>query len=203
MAEFVTESLFCESGFSASVQGNNSFPDMKSLSPFLRVLLTLDGTVTKALESYYWEPVRIDVVFQEVLPSQADLAVLDCGKNDEVLVRQVNLVGAKTGRTYSSAESLIFLQRLPEHLKRQLLDGDIGIGQLLRRHVLETYREILLLGTGRPKQRSHRELYDVFSTLSPTLSSADHPKTAVWRIYRVLMNGDPAVLIRENFFIDA
>jgi hypothetical protein len=36
--------------------------DLATLPPFLRTLLVADGTVTKILEAFFWEPVRIESI---------------------------------------------------------------------------------------------------------------------------------------------
>ena len=40
---------------------------MADLPPFLRSLLITDGTVTKTLEAYFWEPVQVQVLKQQEL----------------------------------------------------------------------------------------------------------------------------------------
>ena len=42
------------------------------LPPFLRSLLVTDGTVTKILEAYFWEPVLVDTLAQGVVTAERE-----------------------------------------------------------------------------------------------------------------------------------
>ena len=39
--------------------------DMEALPPFLRTLLVTDGTVTKSLEAFFWENIKVEMRMQE------------------------------------------------------------------------------------------------------------------------------------------
>lgn len=146
---------------------------MEALPPFLRTLLVTDGTVTKHLEAYFWEEVAVENLGQTEVTLETAVPALALGAGERVLKRRVRLVGRASGRCYGEAESLIRLPCLPERLRGELVAGRIGIGELLRERGLETYREILDLGRAGPD--------------------------AVYRTYRIMIHGEPAILISETF----
>lgn len=146
---------------------------MEALPPFLRTLLVTDGTVTKHLEAYFWEQVEVENLGQAETVLEREVPWLEMRAGDAVLQRRVRLHGAESGRVYAHAESLIRLASLPDRLRADLLEGRIGIGELLREKGLETYREILDVG----KRGDDR----------------------VYRTYRIVINHHPAILITEEF----
>jgi chorismate-pyruvate lyase len=162
---------------------------MESLPPFLRTLLVTDGTVTKSLEAYYWEPVRIETEFQSVVRAEADIEWLDVAKDDEVLARNIRLQGEKSNQVYAHALSIIRFNLLPEELRDLLLAGKLGIGELIRDCGLETYRELLEIEADDRKK----------SAMSHCgARSASHGEQ-VYRTYRIILNRAPAILVTECF----
>lgn len=155
------------------VNRHNEALDVAALPAFLRTLLVTDGTVTKHLEAYFWEQVVVEAQAQAVEAAAQDEPWLELLAGQDVLARRVRLRGARSRRLYAHAASLVRLDRLPARLGEELVRGAIGIGELLRERGLETYREILEVGRG-----------------------ADD---AVYRVYRILFHGRPAILIREVF----
>lgn len=152
---------------------------MERLPAFLRTLLVADGTVTKSLEAYFWEQVDVQNLGQGTTRLDQDVPALVLSAGDTVLARRVRLCGVESGRDYTHAESLIKLEVLPANLRDDLLAGRIGIGELLRETGLETYREILDVGT--------------------TANDADFAAEVVYRTYRIVINHQPAILITEKF----
>lgn len=148
---------------------------LASLPPFLRVLLTSDGTVTKMLEAFFWE--SIDVVrLRQHYGSAAKATWLGLGESDEVMIRDVALRGERTGRVYAKASSLVAPERIPASLRHQLEEKQIGIGQLIRRCGLESYRQLIEVGL------------DSHSTTN-----------MIYRIYQINVEQKPAMLITEYF----
>lgn len=147
-----------------------------ALPAFLRVLLSTDGTVTKSLESYFWEPVRVENLGQGYSVLAQDEPVVACAAGARVLRRRVQLVGQHSGHTYALADSLVRDDLLPASVRQDLAAGLVGIGELLRECSLETYREIMDFGYG-------------------SAGDAD----TVWRCYRIVMGGTPFIQITEHF----
>lgn len=156
----------------------NESVHMERLPPFLRTLLVADGTVTKSLEAYFWERVEVEQVAQTLIPLAHAVPALALAEGAMVLERRVCLVGAETGRVYATAHSLIKNEALPQRLRDDLQHGRIGIGELLRERGLESYREILDVGSD---------------------SQASAGEEAIYRTYRIMVQHQAAILITETF----
>lgn len=152
-------------------------PLFSELPAFLRVLLTTDGTVTKSLESYFWEPVEVVAQEQKELILPTDLPAINMMRGECVWQRKVILVGEGSQKHYALADSNICMSRLPRDMQQALKDGEIGIGGFLRQCGAETYRQIIDVG-----QSNHVSLGKV-----------------VWRTYRIVMNQQPLMTITETF----
>jgi len=180
--------VFRSKGFAAQWKiAGPGRPDvaMQSLPPFLRTLLVTDGTVTKSLEAYYWEPISVSGVTQRVTAAEAGIDWLHIKQGEQVLARYVQLRGAHTERCYANAFSIIRLELIPAELRAKLLDGSIGIGELIRNCGLETYRELMELG-----------MTDDFSLGG---EYGDAREECVYRTYRITLNNQPAMLVTECF----
>lgn len=170
--------LFVSCGYlSEKEQALLPLPDFKSLPPFLRALLTTDGTVTKSLESYFWERVAVKSLHQGPQVLGGDMPTIDKVGGDEVWGRRVSLVGEKSQQVYASAASYICLERLPSNMQVALKSGSIGIGGFLRECGYETYRQILSIG----------------------MSQSDELGPQIWRTYRIVMSKQPLMAITESF----
>lgn len=155
--------------------------DLKNLPAFLRTLLVTDGTVTKSLEAWFWEPVFIKAKRNECVVLGKSLVGLEASCGDNVLQREVSLCGKKTERVFATAQSTIALQSLPNDVSKALQKGSIGIGEILRDKGLETYRDIF--------QLNYLPCY-----LSDELSGE-----VISRSYRIWVNERPAIIVNEFF----
>jgi len=162
----------------------------QEMDPFLRVLLVTDGTVTKFLEAYLWEPISVERCLQEEILLKRDVPLLGVKEGESVILRRILLRGVGSGKAYTFAESLIRIHLLEEDVQKDLLEGRLGIGELLRDRRLETYREILEFG----KEKAGEELALYFKIKS------DDP--IYYRRYRITIKGLPVILITERFFED-
>ena len=178
MSALFTSSGFTQSGSVTTYSGN--VVNVQAWPPFLRVLLTTDGTVTKSLEAFFWEEVAVVALAQRVADLYKDEPAIGRRAGDGVLYRQVQLCGRVSQRCYAEAESLILPQCLPEPLRDALESGNMGIGEILRESGLETYREILDLGEACGIVAGAEQRY-------------------VWRLYRILMKSTPVMQITERF----
>ena len=183
------KSYFRTSGFSRDsiiTTTTGESIDLQSLAPFLRTLMVMDGTVTKALSAWFWEPVA-------VLPSQNKSEVLtdsvvglEVKNGDAILAREVNLCGDKTQRVFASARSIVSLKHLPEELAKPLEKGEMGIGELLREKGVETYRDIFDIN-----------YYPQNSTDDALIKCLNSDVIA--RSYRIRVNSVPAIIVTEFF----
>jgi len=156
---------------------------LHDLPAFLRTLLVTDGTVTKSLEAYYWESVAVTGVAQEVIKAAAPITWLDAGVDCCILTRYVQLTGNSSGRIFSYAFSIIKLSLIPEDLRTQLLDGSLGIGELIRSCALETYREVLEIAL-----TYNFPLYAHYK---------GHDQQCAFSTYRITLGGKPVLLVSE------
>lgn len=190
-AEAASEPLFCESGFVAggSIRGRHGgWVAIEALPAILRTLLVTDGTVTKTLEAYYWEPVAVSLQTQSFTRLPNHCAWLARERGAGVLRRAVQLRGKRSGRLYVDAHSLVRIEALPAALADDLVCGRIGIGELIRTSGLETYREILDIGYG--EQPLTQGLFEA-------------PQAAhVYRTYRILLEHTPVILVTEYFRLE-
>lgn len=156
------------------------------LPPILRVLLSTDGTVTKSIEGFFWEPIVVENLGQGAVHLARALPALELAHGAEVIERRVRLQGQDSGDVYAYAESTLSLHLLPARAREDLLARRLGIGELLRERGLETYREILDVGS-----ESGVHL--------PELFGDDAGDTLIYRSYRIYLNHRPAILVTEKF----
>jgi len=168
---------YVEEEILSTVQGANI--DFQSLPAFLRVLLTTDGTVTKSLESYFWEPVLVEGLGQSYVSLEEAVPALEIEAGAKVIHRKVQLKGKKSEQVYTRATSLIRSELLPDEIRKGLEAGIVGVGEMLRECGLETYREIVEFGCNE--------------------SAVDGQGSSVWRRYRITMNHRPFIQITEEF----
>jgi chorismate-pyruvate lyase len=164
---------------------NQDEMDIQSLPPFLRTLLVTDGTVTKSLEAFFWENIKIETRWQEQCYLTDKLPCINAEAGDQVLKREVLLHGATSNDVYAYATSYLRTELLDQDIKKQMLEGKIGIGELLREIGLETYREIVDFGR------------DVFNT-SNKYEDEEYIET-IYRTYVINIGGKPAIQITERF----
>lgn len=160
--------------------------DIEAMPPFLRTLLVTDGTVTKSLEAYFWEPVVVENLGQMPVKLTESIDWVYMHQGDEALLREVRLKGENSGKVYAYAKSWLRLDLLPRNLKDDLLAGKIGIGELLRERGLESYREVLDIGR------------EIDESLAPVFN-AKKCGELLYRTYRVIMQGEATMLITEKF----
>jgi len=156
---------------------------MESLPPLLRTLLVTDGTVTKVLEAFFWEPVNVSALELNVKRAEREIPWLELDIGEEVLARKVRLIGQHSGRLFTEAFSAIKLAEFDPSLREALVQGHVGIGVLLRESGLETYREIMAVGMEYGEDENSSGVEDL----------------RVYRTYRITRDKKPVILIRESF----
>lgn len=156
------------------------------LSPFLRALLVIDGTVTKILEAYQLEPMVVHRLDQttEIL-AEAD-PWLDAPAGATTAHRFVMLVGRESDRLYAYAESRIMLDRLSQSMQAGLDVDSGGLGKILLDSAAETRREGLWYGA------------ETRRALPPEVAQRCDG-VFVTRAYRVIADGRPLMTITERF----
>lgn len=160
---------------------------LAELDPTLRCLLFTDGTVTRTLEVQALSRVSVDVVAQAKAPALERTAhYLDVPSGMETLRRRV-VIGAGPEAPVMWAESHILPSRLPGGFLDVLGRAPDGIGESLQQVQLESWRDMLWFG---------------LNTL-PEWSDVDRQpeSTALTRLYRVITENRPALLISESFAV--
>ena len=183
------ESFFRSSGYlqdATIVDAAGVSHQIGELPPFLRTLLVADGTVTKALEAYFWEPVDVRQLAQQLQRLSDPVEGLEYVPGDPVLRREVRLNGRHSGRCYALARSFLALKSLPSHFADAIVTGKMGIGELLREQGVETYRDNINLHYHR------RDFLD-----DERLQTLDDD--VISRSYRISVSGVPAILVTEYF----
>lgn len=160
--------------------------DLRTLTPFQRALVSIDGTVTKFIEAYRLEPVESVLLTQQPQLLQADHPWLGLPAGSEVITRQVLLRGRYTNTTYAYAVSLLAPDRLPQSLLRDLALEPAGIGRVLLNSQIEHRREILWYG-----RENLTQLPDAIDRYTGN--------DFISRTYRILVQGQPVMLISEKF----
>lgn len=162
-----------------------------TLPPFLRALLVTDGTVTKIIEAYFWEPVVVDTLRQEFIVAADEIPWVHIAGGERIMVRRARLRGADSGREFAHAFSVIRTELIPPQFRKRLIDREIGIGALIRDSGLESYREVMEVGVElRPPAGSERNGEQTNDSVA---------SDGVFRTYRIIIAGVPVILISETF----
>jgi len=181
--------FFRSSGFleesSINTESGNIL-DLKTIPRFLRTLLVTDGTVTKSLEAWFWEDVKITKKSNNLDTLKDSIEGLDVSVGDQVLQRVVALKGVQSGTIFALARSTVSLKHLSEEIGAALIKGDIGIGELLREKGIETYRDIFNI--------NYYKKIDEDDDLAASFES-----DVLSRSYRIRMNKHPAIIVTEYF----
>jgi chorismate-pyruvate lyase len=140
--------------------------------------------VSRALEAHTLLPVAVETVEQVATTTSGLNARYLAGAEGEECVRR-RVVITIAGREPSVwAESYLIPKRLPPEFLPVLGDSPQGIGGSLQQIGLESWRELLWFGLGE----------------QPAWSPGGAPGGPVlWRFYRVITGGLPALLISEAF----
>ncbi len=174
-------------GYPSALAEASSTSFMQRLSPWLRTLLITDGTVTRSLEAYFWEPVKVEQVSLRLVSGLQSIPWLEATKGCKLLLRQVRLVGEHSMTVYTTAFSVVRLDAFSLEVQQQLQSGGIGIGALISEYGLESYRELLDLGYCASLEFEGVGMASALST------------DVVFRHYRISVAGKPAILITEKF----
>jgi chorismate-pyruvate lyase len=157
--------------------------DIVGLDPFLRGLLFTDGTVSRALEAHTLSRVSVAPVEQVTMrvrqPAAGYLAV---GEGRRCLRRRVTMHIADRHLAVW-AESYILPERLPSQFEATLGETPQGIGGSLQHLKLESSRELLCFGLSPP----------------PAWAEPGASATTLARVYRIVTQAQPALLITEHF----
>lgn len=156
------------------------------LSPFQRILLTTNGTVTDMIEAYSGEPIKIKKLFEDKVNLQDDILPMQLEKGAEVITRKVLLQGSMSTRNYVYADSILVFNRLHEKMQTQLLETKTPIGKIWIENKVEIFKENIEIG------KEHAgDLADYFQ-IQPD-------EYLLYRTYCVISNRQYTMMITEKF----
>ncbi|BDZ70505.1 UbiC transcription regulator-associated [Methanobacterium petrolearium] len=159
--------------------------ELGNLSSAQKILLATDGSVTTILDVLKGH-VNIRTLVQEFRKADAETAfLLDVDEGATINYRVVVIEG-KEPLIY--AISLIPVERLDDDFREDLIRADIPIGRILRKHNIESRREIKTVSL----EESDPEMVDIFKTNSPMLT----------RTYNIIHKDQVLVWLMETFPCD-
>ncbi len=156
--------------------------DLGSLSSAQKILLATDGSVTTILDVLKGH-VKIRTLIQEFREADAEIAnLLQVEKGDPVNYRVVVI---ERDEPLIHAVSMIPVERLNNDFKEDLIRADIPIGRILKKHQIESRREIKSVAV----EKSTPEMMEIFNDESMVLS----------RTYNIIHKDQVLVWIKETF----
>jgi beta-ribofuranosylaminobenzene 5'-phosphate synthase len=157
------------------------------LSPLQTILLLTDGSVTTLLEAISGDEVSVTTLSQVVATPGKDVAAaLEIETSEMVNHRTVVLKNSRTGEVLVYAVSYTPLLRLESGFTEDLMRADIPIGKILKKHAIESRREILHIGV----RGSDEAITQVLG---------NRPGPFLFRSYKIIRSGEPLMLIEEFF----
>lgn len=175
--------------YSSSKPNNLVDIDFSKLSAFHRSLLKIDGTVTGFIAAYRHEPVEVVCLDQSNLVLDQYHELLSLAKDESLIARQVLLKGVDSGIIYCYAVSLLAPQRIPDNVVDDVSVNNLGIGGAIAKGLIESRRNIIHYGY---------ENFDVTS-VDENMNALNIGKDFASRIYTVVYDGKPIMLINERF----
>ncbi len=152
------------------------------LSNAQKILLTTDGSVTTILDVIRGH-VTIETLEQKFVQADNKMAkLLNIDEGDTVNYRVVVI---KTEEPLIYAISLIAVERLENDMKEDLIRADIPIGRILRKHNIESRREVKSVYFEDPSS----DIKDIFKTKSIMLT----------RTYNIIHKDEILIWLLETF----
>jgi chorismate-pyruvate lyase len=156
--------------------------EVGKLSNAQKILLTTDGSVTTILDVIRGH-VKIETLVQKFVDADLEMArLLNIEVGDTVNYRVVVIV---TEEPLIYAISLIAVERLENDFKEDLIRADIPIGRILRKHNIESRREIKSVYF----EDQSPEIRKIFKIDSPMLT----------RTYNIIHNDEILIWLKETF----
>jgi chorismate-pyruvate lyase len=154
-----------------------------SLSPVQRALLGGDGSLTLLMSTLLGKEVKVALTEQQVTQlKRGDEAVM-LKRGAKVIRRNVRLY-VEPDRNLVFASSIIAFDRLYTAIAEDLLAGRETIGLLLRKHRLETFRELVDWGA---------------ATTPEDALGFFRRSDMFYRSYRIINRTQPIMLVTEYF----
>jgi chorismate-pyruvate lyase len=156
--------------------------EVGKLSNAQKILLTTDGSVTSILDIIRGH-VKIETLEQKFVEADSEMArLLNIKVGDTVNYRVVVI---ETEEPLIYAISLIAVERLEKDIKEDLIRADIPIGRILRKHNIESRREIKSVYF----EDQSPEISEIFMVDSPMLT----------RTYNIIHKDEILIWLKETF----
>src|SRR5664280_471898 len=156
--------------------------EVGKLSNAQKILLTTDGSVTSILDIIRGH-VKIETLEQKFVEADSEMArLLNIKVGDTVNYR---IVVIETEEPLIYAISLIAVERLENDIKEDLIRADIPIGRILRKHNIESRREIKSVYF----EDQSPEISEIFMVDSPMLT----------RTYNIIHKDAILIWLKETF----
>lgn len=154
------------------------------VTPLLRALLLTDGSITTLLEAFIGCEIKVAGLKQKTVSSNDALAnELNVNSGEELNEREVILLAGNEPVVY--AKSYAVISRLGDDAGNDILKTDIPIGKILRRHKLETHREIMEIGF-----KHDEKIAGILKLNNDKI---------LWRSYVIIRKNVPLMKIEEYF----
>ena len=116
-----------------------------TLTPTQRAALLTDGSLTILLEAFEGSEIKISGLKQKIIPADEKfVGELKITSGEELNEREVILSAGKKPLVY--AKSYAVISRLSDDAKNDILNTDLPIGKILKKHKVEVHREIKEIG---------------------------------------------------------
>jgi chorismate-pyruvate lyase len=159
---------------------------MPGLSDVERILIVSDGTFTYQLETFVREPIGVEILSNRIVPlSGTGVQLLNRDAGNLVWDRRTLLRGRNSGVAYSYATSLIDDTDLGKSFRDDLRVTTSGIGHLLAKYCMGTFRELLTYHVDTNPEYAH-----YFPNFRDTAFLS--------RTYRIVFEGNPIMAVTEN-----
>lgn len=156
--------------------------ELGSLSSAQKILLATDGSVTTILDVLKGH-VNIRTLVQEFREADEEAAsLLNIQVGDTINYRVVVIEGEEP---LIYAVSMIPMERLDNDFKEDLIRADIPIGRILRKHDIESRREIKTVSV----EEIEPEMAGIFKTQAPMLR----------RTYNIIHKDQVLIWLMETF----
>ena len=155
-----------------------------NLTPFLRACLLTDGSLTTLLEALTGSEIKISGLKQKTIPADEKLSgELKINFGEELNEREVVLSAEQKPLVYAKSYSVI--SRLSDDAKSDILNTDLPIGKILKKHKVEVHREIKEIGL-----ESDAKIAGILNLNNNKI---------LWRSYMLIQKNVPLMKIEEYF----
>jgi chorismate-pyruvate lyase len=159
---------------------------MPGLPDVERILIVSDGTFTYQLETFVREHIGVEILSNQLMPlSPKGAELLNRSEGSLAWDRRILLRGRNSGAAYSYAASLIDDEGLDPGFRTDLRVTTSGIGHLLAKYRMGTFRELLTY---------QLDVDPEYARYLPNFKEA----TFLSRTYRIVFEGRPIMVVTEN-----